>query len=188
MPDRLIDSEHQLAECREPRWIAEVDLELVVEGLLVAVLPRAARSRAGDHRADGLQCFDIYFGIVFTAIVAVEDSRSRMIVQSVHECREYELYRMRGVYRETDDLPGIEVDNGSDVYEPSLKRDIREVSTPDVVLVHRTDGHQEVRINNLDVVGLLPLPASSPVCLNAEDIHHSLHFLAIHLEMDGETP
>lgn len=80
LPDRLVDSEHQFTECCEHRRITEVDLELVVEGLLIAVLPWAARSGTGDHRANGFERFDIHLGIVFTAIVAVEDIWSRMIV------------------------------------------------------------------------------------------------------------
>ena len=38
-PDRAVDLGHELPECLVPAWITEVDLPLVVEGLLVAVLP-----------------------------------------------------------------------------------------------------------------------------------------------------
>ena len=94
---------------------------------------------------------------------------------------------MGGVYRETDDLPGIEVDDSGNIHEPSLKRYVREVGTPDVVLVHRAGCHKEIRIDHLDIRCSVPFLASPAVCLDAEDIHHSLHLLAIHLEMNSET-
>lgn len=110
-----------------------------------------------------------------------------MIVDRIHECREHELCGMGSVYRETDDLSGIEVDDGGDIHESPLKRDVREVGTPDMVLVHGTGRHKEVRIDNLDIGGFLPLLTSPPVCFDAEEIHHSLHSLPVHREVDSET-
>lgn len=48
LPDCLIDSENELAERFEALRITEVDLELGIEGLLVAVLPRTTRFAARD--------------------------------------------------------------------------------------------------------------------------------------------
>lgn len=94
---------------------------------------------------------------------------------------------MGGVYRETDDLPSIQIDDGGDIHELSLKRDVREVGTPDMVFIHRAGRHKKVGVNHLNVGGFLPLLASSAVCFDAEQVHHPFHLLAVHLEMDGET-
>jgi len=187
LPDRLIDDEHKLAKRLESCRITEVDLELRIERFLIAVLPWASRCRTRDHHANSLQSLNMHISIVFAAVVAVEDSRSRIVVQGVHECREHELYRVVGVYREADDLSGIEVDDGGDIHESPLVWDIREVCRPDVILVHWLCGHQEIWINHLDIRCSVPFLASSAVCLDAEDVHHSLHLLAVHLEMDGEA-
>jgi len=42
---------------------------------------------------------------------------------------------MRRVYRESDDLSGVEIDNGGNIHESSLKPDVREISRPDMTLV-----------------------------------------------------
>lgn len=187
LPDRLIDGEDELAERFESRGVAEIDLELRIERLLIPVLPRATGRRAGDHRTDGLQGLDVHLGSVFAAVVAVEDERPGMVVQSVHECREDKLCGMGGIHGDTDDLSGIEVEDGGDIHESPLKREISEVGRPDMILVQRLCDHQQIWINHLDILGFLPLPASPPVCLDAEEIHHSLHRLSVHLEMDSEA-
>lgn len=94
---------------------------------------------------------------------------------------------MGGVYRETDDLPCVEVNDGGDIYEPPLKWDVREVGTPDMVFIHWAGRHKKVGVNNLDIVGLLPLPASPAICFDAEYGHHSFHWFSIHLEVDGDA-
>ena len=117
----------------------------------------------------------------------MEDFWSCVSEKSIHESGEGELYGMGGLYRETDDLPSIEVDDGGDIHEPSLKRDVREVGTPDVVFIHWAGSHQEVRVDHLDIRCSVPFLASPAVCFDAEDVHHSLHLLAVHYEMDSET-
>jgi len=186
LPDRLIDSEHKLAERFESCRIAEVDLELRIEGLLVAVLPWAAWSRAGDQYPDGLQCFNEHRRVVFAAVVAVEDEWPSMVVQRIHECCEDELYGMIRIHRNANDFSRVQINNGGDVHEPPLERDIREVGSPDMIFIQRTSGHQQIRIDDLDSRGFAPFLAPSTVCLDAEDIHHSLHLLAVHGEMYGE--
>ena len=94
---------------------------------------------------------------------------------------------MGGVYRKTHNLPGIQIDDCGDIHESPLKRDIREVGTPDVVLIHGICRHQEVRVDHLDIRCFVPFPASPAIRLDAEEIHHSLHLLAIHCEVDGEA-
>ena len=85
LPDGLIDGEHELAECRESRRVTEVHFELRKERFLIAVLPGTARCRTRDHGADCLHRFNIYASVVFTAVIAVEDSWSSIVMQSVHE-------------------------------------------------------------------------------------------------------
>ena len=56
-PDSAIRLDDKLAEAPEAVRISEVDLKLVIEALLVAVLPGAAGRRAGDSRTNA--CEDI---------------------------------------------------------------------------------------------------------------------------------
>ena len=57
--------------------VAQVHLELVVEGFLVAVLPRGAGPRAGYFNAELFEYRDERLGFIFPAVVGVEYLRRR---------------------------------------------------------------------------------------------------------------
>lgn len=77
-PDCAVNFVHQLTERFEPGRITEINFEFVVEGFLIAVLPRTAGSRARDESADSLERLNENTGIVFTPIVAVKNDWSRI--------------------------------------------------------------------------------------------------------------
>ncbi len=105
----------------------------------------------------------------------------------IHERRERQLYGVICIYRQSDDLPREEIDDGGDIYDLSLKWEVGEVGYPDMVFIQRTCRHEEVRVYDLDIPGLFPLPAAPAICLDAEEIHHPLHRLPIHFEMQCDA-
>lgn len=67
--DGLMDLEHQLAERVGAVGIAEINLELRAERLLVSVLPRARLLAVGDCGTEERQGLDEAFGRVLSSIV-----------------------------------------------------------------------------------------------------------------------
>lgn len=56
-----------------------------------------------------------------------------------------------------------------------------------MIFIRRIFGEKEVRVYDLDILGLFPLSAPSPVCLDAEEIHHPFDRLSIHCKVQGDT-
>jgi len=64
---------------------------------------------------------------------------------------------------------------------------VREVGDPDVVFVARIGGEEEVWVLHLDILGLFPLPPSSPVRFDAKEIHDTLHSFSVQVEVERNT-
>ena len=95
---------------------------------------------------------------------------------------------MGGVDRQANHLSREEVFDGSHVDDFVLERNSGEIRYPDVVFVGRIRGEQEIGVHHLDIAGLFPLPTTTPICLDAENIHHSFYLLPVHVEVESETP
>src|SRR3989344_3316565 len=135
LPDCPVNRVDELPECFESCGISKIDLELVVERFLVAVLPRASGSRAGDQCSDSMQRFNEGTGIVLATVVAVEDCRPGVGGDRIHESRQCQLYRVSGVHRYPDDLPREQILNRCHIHCLAMKRYVGEVRHPDMVLV-----------------------------------------------------
>jgi hypothetical protein len=71
-------------------------------------------------------------------------------------------------YRKTHHLPCIEIKHCGDIHHFALKVKMGEVRYPDMVLVYRVCGEEEVRILYPDILGLFPFSPSSPIRFNTE--------------------
>lgn len=183
-----VDLEDQFAERLEAGRVAEVDLELRVEALLVAVLPRARLLAAGDGRTEERQCFNESFGCILSAVVRVEDRGTCMVRERRKECVQDELRRVCREYRPTDDLAREDVHHGGEKHETPLPRQVREVGDPHVPGAERTRVHEQIRVfprrNRLVPLGF---SASPPVRLHAEESHHSADAFLVHTQVESDA-
>ena len=125
--DGAVDLGDELAECREAVRIAELHLELVVEGLLVAVLPRAAFLGAGDLDVAIREYLPERDRIVLNAVVGVEDVRSRVMVERSAERLDHDDRAVRRCHRDANDVSRVHVHDGRKIHGAAFPRDIREL-------------------------------------------------------------
>ncbi len=92
--DGFVDLINQFSEGTESARISKINLELIVEGFLITILPRASRGASGYSYSQIIQDLDKILGVILTAIVRMYDLRDRMFVNSRKESINHELYRM----------------------------------------------------------------------------------------------
>lgn len=144
-PDRAVDLGHELAQVLESGGIAEIDFQFVVERLLIAVLPGAARSRAGNRDAARFENLRKRFRHVLPAVVRVEDRGFRTMHQCLHERFDGErgAFPHRHVYR--DDPPHEDVEYRRNIHPLPAKHEFRENRRPHVVRIRGADFEQKIR-------------------------------------------
>lgn len=107
LPNSLVNSEYKFSDIFKSRPVTKINLELWVEGFLVAILPWTPRSRPRYFHTNSFECFNENLGVVFTSIIAVVDLWSSICEDSIHECRERELYCVCGVDRQTNNFSRV---------------------------------------------------------------------------------
>ena len=186
--DSAVDSRHQFPEhCASVR-IAQIDLELAVEALLVSILPRTTGMRTRDENTKAGKYRDECTRVVLSAVVRMEDCRMRMI----EECTGGRLYRDLCSFAErhgnTDNLTGIHIDHRGDVDPLPFEPHLGEISSPYVVLVLRYRRGQEVSVEvNIPWFSVLFRSSSAP-CFDAKLPHHALRALLVDPQMLCDPP
>ena len=141
-----MDGLDELADMREAFHVAQLELELRVEGFLDAVLPWARLPALRGFCPVRLEERLICPCDVLASLIGVKPCRrGREPPGRVFEGLDDQCRRM--VVRDvpTNDLSRKDVDHGSEMPEPVLKPEIGEVSRPDDVRPDRTEDFQDVR-------------------------------------------
>lgn len=113
--------------------IAEIFLELAVEGFLVSVLPGRSFGTEGCLDVMLFEQGEIGGGGVFAALVRMQILRSRMREQSMAQGIEDERLIMRAGERKADDFSAEEIEDGTQVPELPMEPEVREIRSPENV-------------------------------------------------------
>ncbi len=187
LPDGAVDVANELAQGIKPVRVPEIDFELVVEGFLVAVLPRTAGLAPRDRNAALFEQVHERFRLILLAIVRMEDDRLRMVEEGVRKRLHAERRSFPYCHMEADDLSREEIEDGRDIHLPAMEDEFREIRRPDVVRVRWHHFEKQVRICpfHLAFPVFLAMPA---VWLDAEETHHPSHTLPVHAKRLGQPP
>src|SRR3989344_4716692 len=170
--DGAVDFGDELAERCEPIRVAELHFELVVEGLLVAVLPRTTFLRARDLDAAVREYLPEGNRVVLDAIVAVEDPRTWIVEERRPQRLDHEHCSVRRENGGAEDGARVHVHDGGEVDGRALPSDVGEIGDPRVVHARWRHDHEEIRVFDDLVLGFSPPSSSAPICLDAEEPHH----------------
>lgn len=189
--DLAVDGFDELSDVLEPSDIAEFELEVRVERLLVAVLPRTAFTAVRRRGAVTLEQRLVGTGDVLAALVGVEVLRccsraSRRVREGVrNECSRVVVANVPA-----DDLSRVDINHGGDIPEAVNEPDVSEVASPDDAYTDGTDNLEDVCdqcFQPSEVVEFHEAEASTELGLEAVEPHETLRFLAVHAERPGDA-
>lgn len=146
-PELPLNGVYQLSKSVESRGVSKVNLELVVEGLLVTVLPWTGLS---THRPSDVQVGQdllVGLGLVLTSLIRVQDLWSSMVMQSMQEGLNDQARSVMSHERVACDLSCIQVQHGAQIPPSVVVPDTCEVCGPDVVGVSWHNIEQSVWIH-----------------------------------------
>ncbi len=185
--DGTVDFGDKLTERGKAVRIAQLDFELVVEGLLVAVLPRATFLGAGNLDIAIHKDFSERNRVVLDAVVGVEYVRSWVVVEGSTQRLYHDDCAMRRRDVDAHDVSRVHIHYGRKVHHAAFPRDVREIGDPRVMWIRWCDTHEDVWIYDGLFPRFFPPPSSASVRFHAEQFHHALHFLFVELEMQRDA-
>lgn len=120
--------------------------------------------------------------MVLNAVVTMEERWFRIRHKRRLKRLSHEIGASGRSHGKPHDASCIDVHGGCDTDILSLPIEMGEICCPCVVCVCRNDLHEEIWVfHGLDS-RLLPPSSSSPVCLDTEEFHHSLHWFLVSLQ------
>ena len=178
---------NQLAQGLEALRISELGFEFSIEGLLIPVLPGTARFAAGNGDTGALKKRDERSSIVFDSVVTVEERRTGVREECIHECFGDENGAASRGDSNADNVSGVHIHGGGDAYVFAFPCEVREVGNPCLMRICGHEPHQEVRIRYGLLSRFLPSPASPAIRLDAEESHDPLNLLLVLFEMERDS-
>lgn len=185
-----MDGLDELSDVGEASDVPELELEVRVEGLLEAVLPRRGLPALGCLRPVQVEQRLVRAGDVLAALVGVEPLRggsrpSHGVLERLHD------ERRRVVVGDVpaDDFPCENVDHGRNVPEPVHVPEVGKVPGPDDICSQRTEDREDVRDERFrpsEVIRLREPDAAPDAGKKAEDVHHTGDGLPVHAQMHGD--
>ncbi len=185
--ERLVDGGGEFAERSETVRVAQVDLELVVEGLLVAVLPRTALLAAGDGNAKVCEQCTERLRVVFAPVVRVKDGRATVGEDGVRKGLDDERSTMTCRDCRTHHAPRIQVDCRRDRDIATLEAEVGEIGCPNTAVEGRGDELEQVRILLALWLNSAPFRPPPSVRLDAEELHDPQDGFFVSLQMPGDA-
>lgn|SRR3989344_573582 len=182
----LVDEFPQRFE--SPR-ITEIHLELIVEGFLIPVLPRASCMTHGLRDAEEVAEHLHVSGCVLAPSVTMENLRRGMLMNAGEERIDDELDAVIGEYGESSDSSCEEIHHRTEVESGVLPVYMREIRGPDVIRIRRFDLHKEIGDDIFRfLLRLFPFSPPPTVGLNPEEFHHPERPFLVHPEVQSKPP
>lgn len=94
---------------------------------------------------------------------------------------------MRGIHCQAHHLSSVQINDRGNVDNFLPKIHMGKIGGPDMVGVGRVGVHEQVRVNNLNILSFFPLSASPAIRLNAEDMHDPFDGFVVALERQGNA-